>query len=134
MDDALPIASVVIAAVAVAIAIWQGRLSKRQLRLAEDTQGKTEAALQEIRDRTTETQRLTAEIKANIDERITRILDSRLETEREALAKARRSEEQGADMLKGIGGFIKQAITQAEAERAAGGKAPDGPPPQSPTS
>ena len=68
-------ASLTVALVATGIAVWQGQLSRRQLELARETQGKTEDALKEIRDLTAETRHLTREVKTSIDDRITRIID-----------------------------------------------------------
>jgi len=78
------VGSLVVAVVAVGIAVWQGALSKRQLNLAQQTQGKTEDALREIRELARDNKQLTETIKRDIDQRITDILDLRNENERQS--------------------------------------------------
>ncbi|MCZ4301558.1 hypothetical protein [Microbacterium oxydans] len=75
------IAAVAIALVSVGVAFWQGSLSKQQLQLAKDTEQRTERTLDDIRKETAETRRVAQDIKSNIDERITKILDSKLAAE-----------------------------------------------------
>jgi ABC-type transporter MlaC component len=75
------IAAIAIALVSVGIAFWQGSLSKQQLQLAKDTEQRTERTLDDIRRETAETRRVAQDIKSNIDERITKILDSKLAAE-----------------------------------------------------
>lgn len=75
------IAAVVIAVVSVGVAFWQGSLSRQQLQLAKETEGRTERTLEDIRKETAETRRVAQDIKSNIDERITKILDSKLAAE-----------------------------------------------------
>lgn len=83
------IAAVAIAVVAVGIAFWQGWTSKQQLDLAKDTEARTEKALDEIKRETAETRRLSQDIKANIDDRITKILDNKLAAEQQSQANSR---------------------------------------------
>jgi hypothetical protein len=83
-----------VALVAAVVAVWQGILSKKQLRLATQTQDKTEAALDEIRTLARENKTLTENIKSDIDTRITTILDIRNENERQSNAMGNRFTEQ----------------------------------------
>lgn len=80
------ILALVIAVVSVAVALWQGFISKQQLQLARDTEKRTEDTLTEIRKETGETRRVAQDIKSNIDERITKILDSKLAAEQQSQA------------------------------------------------
>lgn len=86
--DPISIAALIVAVISAAIAIWQGVLSRKQLALAEDTEGRTTAALEEIKKVTAETRQLTNDIKQNIDERITRILDNKLLAEQQSAAQS----------------------------------------------
>jgi Flp pilus assembly protein TadB len=80
------IAAVVIAVVAVGIAFWQGWTSRQQLELARSTEARTERTLDEIRRETAETRRMAQDIKANIDDRINKILDNKLAAEQQSQA------------------------------------------------
>lgn len=82
--DWLSVASLVVALAATGIAVWQGVLGRRQLRLAEETEGRTEAALAEIRELSRENKALAESIKSEIDDRINRILDLRIDSERQS--------------------------------------------------
>ena len=75
-----------VAVVSVLVALWQGFISKQQLQLARDTEKRAEDTLTEIRKETGETRRVAQDIKANIDERITKILDSKLAGEQQSQA------------------------------------------------
>lgn len=87
------IASLCVAIIAAGIAVWQGIMARRNLRLAEGaqakaedamtrTQQKVEDALAEIRDLSKDTKLKVEDIKSEIDDRITRILDARIEHDR----------------------------------------------------
>ncbi|UAJ80168.1 hypothetical protein IT072_03725 [Leifsonia sp. ZF2019] len=107
--DPISIVALGVAIVSAVVAIWQGILSRRQLQLARDTEGRTNAALEEIKRVTAETRQLTNDIKQNIDDRITKILDSKLITEQQGAA----SGQAFAEMLmkkavEGMGGGTQQ--------------------------
>lgn len=103
------IAAVVIAVVAVAVAFWQGWTSREQLKLARSTETQVEKTLDEIRRETAETRRLSQDIKANIDDRINRILDSKLAAEQQSQATSK---------------SISDVLMQGLIERMSGGGAP----------
>lgn len=86
MELAIGIAALVVAVVSALIAIWQGVLSRRQLKLAEDTEKRTTDALEEIRRVTSETKQISESVKQNIDDRITKILDNKLLAEQQSAA------------------------------------------------
>lgn len=81
MELAISISALVAGVVAVGVAIWQGRISRQQLDLAKDTERRTEDTLKEIRAATDETRRIVQDVKDNIDERITKIIDSRIQSD-----------------------------------------------------
>lgn len=101
MENVVGIVSIVIALVAVVIAVWQGMLSKRQLDLAKETEGRTERALDEIQRLTTETKSMTEAIKKDVEERITRMLDSRLEDDRRKAESSEQASQAFLQMLLG---------------------------------
>lgn len=84
--DVVSITALVVAVVSVGVAVWQGLLSRKQLSLARETERRTSDALEEVRRVTGETKQLTADVKSNIDERITRILDNKLASEQQSQA------------------------------------------------
>lgn len=86
MDLVLPIAALVVAVIAAGIAFWQGNISKEQLRLARDTEQRTERALEEIRRVTNETRQITQDVKNNVDTQISKVIDSKLAAEQSSQA------------------------------------------------
>ncbi|UBQ02745.1 hypothetical protein [Curtobacterium sp. TXMA1] len=78
MDIAIGVAALIVALVSVAIAIWQGVMARDQLKLARDTEGRTERALEEIRTLSRQSDQTLADLKRDINERITKILDQRI--------------------------------------------------------
>lgn len=78
MELGISIAGIVIAVVAVGVSFWQGRMSKQQLDLARDSEGRTERALEEIRDLSRQNRDLVSEVKSDIDGRINKFLDQQL--------------------------------------------------------
>lgn len=87
------LAGVVVSVIAVAVAVWQAHISKSQLELAKDSEGRTEKALEEIRNLSRENRDLAAGMKSDIDNRINRFLDQQLRgLERDAAAKAQDDE------------------------------------------
>lgn len=98
--------SLLVAITAVSVAVWQGRTSKSQLDLAKEqlglarsSEGETKAALQEIRDISRDSKLTIADLKSSIDERINKILDSKLENEKQSAAM---SNEMGQAFMKSI--------------------------------
>ncbi len=81
MELIISICALVVGAVSVGIAVWQGRISRQQLELAKDTERRTEDTLKEIRVATDETRRIVQDVKDNIDDRITKIIDSRIQSD-----------------------------------------------------
>ena len=81
METILSISALVVGLVAVGVAVWQGRISRQQLELAKDTERRTEDTLKDIRTATDETRRIVQDVKDNIDERITKIIDSRIQSD-----------------------------------------------------
>jgi glucose-6-phosphate-specific signal transduction histidine kinase len=81
MELVISICALVVGVVSVGIAVWQGRISRRQLELAKDTERRTEDTLKEIRVATDETRRIVQDVKDNIDDRITKIIDSRIQSD-----------------------------------------------------
>ena len=118
MNEVLSWGSLVVAVVAVAIAVWQGRLSKSQLKLAQDTTATTERSLSEIRDLARDNEKTVRDIKSSIDERITRILDTRLDAEQQELrAKAQKDEESSAmakSMMSGLGKMFMDSMKEGQ--------------------
>lgn len=111
------IASLAIAVIAAGVAIWQGVSSHRQLDLARRTEKDTKEALTEIRDLSRENRATTTEIKSAIDERITKILDLRLEAERQVLESQRQEEEakrastaKGGEMAERFFGWVGKGL------------------------
>lgn len=96
-----------ISIIAVIVAMWQAHLSKQQLEAARDTERRTEQTLTEIRIATSETRHAVEEIKRNIDDRITHILDEKLKAEAD-------SRQQGQDILRGVGNFFKAAALNGQ--------------------
>ena len=74
MELAISISALAVGLVSVGVAFWQGGISKQQLDLAKDT-------LKEIREATGETRRIVQDVKDNIDDRITKIIDSRIQSD-----------------------------------------------------
>ncbi|WP_434316389.1 hypothetical protein [Leifsonia sp. P73] len=91
--EALSIAALVVAVISAGVAIWQGVISRQQLKLAQDTEKRTESALEEIRRVTGETKQISENVKQNIDERITKILDNKLLAEQQAAASSNAASE-----------------------------------------
>ncbi len=93
--DAGEIAAIVLAIVAIGVAIWQGIVSRQQLKLAQDTEARTERALEEIRKASGETRLIAEDIKSNLLTQINRVLDTKLqgETNNQAM---------GAELLRGM--------------------------------
>ena len=81
MELAISISALAVGLVSVGVAFWQGRISKQQLDLAKDTERRTEDTLKEIREATGETRRIVQDVKDNIDDRITKIIDSRIQSD-----------------------------------------------------
>lgn len=81
MELAVGIAALVVALASVGVAFWQGSISREQLRLARDTEQRTERALDDIRKATAETRQITQDVKNSIDSQITKILDSKIAAE-----------------------------------------------------
>lgn len=113
------IASLVVAVIAAGVAIWQGVSSHRQLDLARRTEGETRRALEEIRDLSRDNRATATEIKGAIDERITKILDLRLEAERQELESQRQEEEakrastaKGAEMADRFFGWLGKGVDE----------------------
>lgn len=103
--DPLSVAALVVAIISALVAIWQGMLSRRQLDLAKETEGRTAAALDEIRRVTAETRQTTNEVKQNIDERITKILDSKLLAEQQSTAQSQQFGNMFMEkLMEGLGG------------------------------
>lgn len=124
--EPLSIASLVVAVIAAGVAIWQGVSSHRQLDLARRTEDETKRALQEIRDLSRDNRTTATEIKSSIDERITKILDLRLDAERQELDAERQEMEakrasaaQGADLANQVFGWFGKQVGQAIAEQDA---------------
>lgn len=124
MNEILAWVSLAVAASAAVIAIWQAQLSKQQLALAQATTADADRSLSEIRDLARSNEMAVSDIKSAIDERITRILDLRLEAEKQELAIKMRRDDEGAEMaksaLKGLGSMFVQAAKEAETKRRAG--------------
>jgi signal recognition particle GTPase len=78
----LSIGALVLAGVSAALAFWQASISKEQLRLARETEQRTERTLESINKSTSETRQAVQDVKNSIEDRITKILDSRLEDEK----------------------------------------------------
>lgn len=120
MGEILAWVSLAVAVLAAAIAVWQAQLSKQQLELARDTTAAADRTLNEIRDLARSNESTVSDIKSAIDERITRILDLRLEAEKQELVTKMRRDEEGAAMaksaLKGLGGMFLQAVKEAESK------------------
>ena len=90
MELAVGVVGIVVAVVAVGVAVWQGRMSKEQLDLARDSEGRTQSALDEIRRLSQENRDLAAGVKIDIDTRINKFLDQQLaRLEQETVSKAR---------------------------------------------
>ena len=90
MELAVGVVGIVVAVVAVGVAVWQGRMSKEQLDLARDAEGRTQSALDEIRRLSQENRDLAAGVKSDIDNRINKFLDQQLaRLEQETVSKAR---------------------------------------------
>lgn len=86
MEQIIPIAALIVAVVAAGIALWQGSISREQLRLARDTEQRTERALEEIRRVTNETRQITQDVKNDVDSQISKIIDSKLSAEQNSQA------------------------------------------------
>lgn len=84
MELIIGVAALIVALISVGIAFWQGSISKEQLRLARETEGRTERALENIQAVTAETRALSQAVKDSIEDRITKILDSRLAAEQQS--------------------------------------------------
>jgi hypothetical protein len=106
MEFIISISALLVGLVAVGIAFWQGRISKQQLDLARETERSTEDTLKEIRTTTDETRRIVQDVKNNIDDRITKILDSRIQSEQ---AKEANSSEISRMFMEGLMKGIKGA-------------------------
>ena len=126
MSASIAIASLVVAVVAAGVAIWQGVSSHRQLDLARHTEGETRRALEEIRDLSRDNRATATEIKGAIDERITKILDLRLEAERQELESQRQEEEakrastaKGAEMADTFFGWFGKQVNEQMKKTAA---------------
>lgn len=90
MELAVGVIGIVVAVVAVGVAVWQGRMSRDQLELARDSEGRTERALEEIRKLSQENRDLVAGVKSDIDTRINKFLDQQLgRLDQEAASRAR---------------------------------------------
>ncbi|MBU1586368.1 MAG: hypothetical protein KKH51_00285 [Actinobacteria bacterium] len=81
MELVVSVCALIVGVVAVGIAVWQGRISRQQLELAKDTERRTDDTLKEIRVATDETRRIVQDVKDNIDDRITKIIDSRIQSD-----------------------------------------------------
>ncbi|WP_270409155.1 hypothetical protein [Brachybacterium paraconglomeratum] len=111
MELAVGVVGIVVAVVAVGVAVWQGRMSKEQLDLARDSEGRTQSALDEIRRLSQENRDLAAGVKSDIDTRINKFLDQQLaRLEQETVSKARDDQMSSAmtekimgQMLSGLG-------------------------------
>lgn len=131
------IAGLVVAVVAVGVSVWQGRMSKQQLDLAEKSEGRTERALEEIRTLSRENRDLASTMKSDIDDRINKFLDHQLTTLREEAEGKRRdadleraikerddemSSQMAADAMRGLGGWLGGMLGEAaEAAKQKGG-------------
>lgn len=118
--EPLSTASLVGAVIAAGVAIWQGVSSHRQLDLARRTEDETKRARQEIRDLSRDIRTTATEIKSTIDERITKILDLRLDAERQEMEAKRASAAHGADLANQMFGWFGKQVWQAIAEQDAG--------------
>lgn len=86
--------SLVVAIIAAGVALWQGMISKQQLDMARSSESKTEKALDEVRQLSRENRDLIAGVKKEIEDRITRILDQRLENQAQSDEMANKFAEQ----------------------------------------
>ncbi|WDM42538.1 hypothetical protein KV395_04305 [Microbacterium luteolum] len=93
MEIFISVAALVVGVVAAIIAIWQANISKEQLKLAKDTEDRTERALEEIRRVTGETRQISQDVKNNVESQISKVIDSKLDAERNTQA-------QGAEFMK----------------------------------
>ncbi|POH57106.1 hypothetical protein [Arthrobacter glacialis] len=125
MTQILAWVSLIVAVTAVAIAVWQGRLSKEQLDLATETTAKTEQSLAEIRDLARDNEKSVSEIRTALDERITRILGLRLDAEKQELATKARRDDEGAEMamsaMKRMGSMFMSAVQESQTKSRDGG-------------
>lgn len=109
------IAAVVIAVVSVLVAVWQGWTSKQQLVLAKQTETRTEKALEAIRTESAETRRIVQDIKSNVDDRITKMLDTQVSAEHQRQANAKTiSDALTAQLLGGLGKNLGGQAPSAE--------------------
>lgn len=114
--DWLSGASLAVACVAAIVAVWQGVIGRRQLKLAEQTEGRTEAALDEIRVLSRENKALAESIKNEIDQRITRLLDLRIDSERQS---NEMSNQMAGEFMKQVfGGMADGVVPDPEAEES----------------
>lgn len=99
MELAVSIVSGVVAIIAVIIAIWQAQISKSQLTLARDVEKRTTEALKEIRDISRDNQKSIDGIKKEIDDRVTKFIDTVTEDRRKSNEMSNTFAE---EMMKGI--------------------------------
>lgn len=112
------VATLFVAMIAVGLAVWQGTMARRQLRLNEEQQARTlqkvedgqadmqrklDGALTEIRDTAREIRSIVADLQRNTEERVNKVVDLQLENQ-QALAQAQLE--------------AQRANTQTQAEKA----------------
>lgn len=114
------VAGLIVAIVAVGVSVWQGRMSKEQLALAKESEGRTERALEEIRTLSRENRDLAAGVKSDIDGRINKFLDQQLDRMRQETAAKARDDEMASEMTKqfmgGLGAMFTGALEGADEE------------------
>lgn len=100
MEIGLSIAALVVAVVSALVAIWQGVMARDQLKSAKDTEGRTERALEEIRTLSRQSDQTLTDLKRDINDRITKILDQRIANDQQGQEMGARFME---EMFKGLG-------------------------------
>jgi len=101
MEIGLSIGALVVAVISALVAIWQGVMARDQLKSAKDTEARTERALDEIRTLSRQSDQTLSDLKRDINDRITKILDQRI-------ANDQQGQEFGAmfmgKLMEGLGG------------------------------
>lgn len=123
MESVIAGLGLVVALVAVGVSLWQGRMSKeqlvmskQQLDLARESEGRTEHALEEIRTLSRENRDLAAGVKSDIDDRINKFLDQQLDRMKQEAASKARDDEMASEMTKGLMGGLGAMFTKAMEE------------------
>jgi hypothetical protein len=109
MELAIAGASLFVAIIALALAFWQGKLSKKQLDLAESTTDKTRDYLDEIRDLAKTSDSTLKRLERSVEDRIQRIVDHKLDQDRQSSAEASAAM---SAIGNGIGSLFKMAVDE----------------------